>query len=49
MDWVGLARIGLGRDCPAEIRWGRGLVVRWDWWKRVHGKRDVVLAVGEKM
>lgn len=31
---------------PAEIRWGRGLVVRRDWRKRDHGKREGVLAVG---
>lgn len=49
MDWVGLARNGLGGDCPAEIRWERGLVVRWVWRKRKHGKREGVLAVGEKM
>ena len=40
-----MARNGLDRDCPAEIRWERGLVVRWVWRKRKHGKREGVLAV----
>lgn len=43
MDWLGLARNGLGRDCPAEIRWGRGLVVRRDWWKRATASARVCL------